>query len=154
VELDDSRPPARSGTDPAWAGRRGRHGCDDRHTRQHGHRIATPRCHHRRQHSVVEHFPWTCAPAGSEGAGVGQCMPTNAPTRRDPCVNRARKVLGSAMAIFERSVGHARIKLYYELEGDGFPVLAIAPGGLRSAATLWRDRPIDPSFLVRDYRII
>lgn len=58
------------------------------------------------------------------------------------------------MAIFERSVGHARIKLYYELEGDGFPVLAIAPGGLRSAATLWRDRPIDPSFLVRDYRII
>lgn len=58
------------------------------------------------------------------------------------------------MAIFERSVGHASIKLRYELEGDGFPVLAIAPGGLRSAATLWRDRPIEPSPLARDYRII
>ena len=37
------------------------------------------------------------------------------------------------MPIFE----HDDIKLYYEEHGTGFPVLLIAPGGMRSAASFW-----------------
>lgn len=59
------------------------------------------------------------------------------------------------MAIFERAVGRARVKLHYDLEGDGFPLLAIAPGGLRSTAKSWRDRPIEPGpALGTDYQVI
>lgn len=59
------------------------------------------------------------------------------------------------MAIFERAAGNARVKLHYEIEGDGFPLLAFAPGGLRSAAALWRDRPIEPGKLFApEYRVI
>lgn len=59
------------------------------------------------------------------------------------------------MAIFERALGHARVELHYEVAGEGFPLLAIAPGGLRSAATLWRDRPIEPGpLLAAEYQVI
>src|SRR5688572_4166186 len=59
------------------------------------------------------------------------------------------------MAIFERALGHARVKLHYQVEGDGFPLLAIAPGGLRSAAASWRDRPIEPGpLLTAEYQVI
>ena len=37
------------------------------------------------------------------------------------------------MPIFEQDA----IKLYYEEHGTGFPVLLIAPGGMRSAASFW-----------------
>ena len=37
------------------------------------------------------------------------------------------------MPIFARN----DIQLYYEERGAGFPVLLIAPGGMRSAASFW-----------------
>lgn len=62
------------------------------------------------------------------------------------------------MPSFERAVvtptGSSRIKLHYEVEGDGFPLLTIAPGGLRSAARLWRDRPIEPRAFCAEYKVI
>ena len=58
------------------------------------------------------------------------------------------------MPIFERAVANGRVKLHYEVEGDGFPLLTIAPGGLRSAAQLWRDRPIEPRAFAAEYRVI
>jgi len=62
------------------------------------------------------------------------------------------------MPIFERAVApftdSGRVKLHYEVAGEGFPLLAIAPGGLRSAAQLWRDRPIEPRAFASEYEII
>lgn len=59
------------------------------------------------------------------------------------------------MAIFERALGSASVKLHYEVEGEGFPLLAIAPGGLRSAAQLWQNRPIEPRpAFGADYQVI
>jgi pimeloyl-ACP methyl ester carboxylesterase len=45
----------------------------------------------------------------------------------------------------------------YDLEGpdDGFPVLLIAPGGMRSANSIWNDMPWNPrAALGGDYRLI
>lgn len=50
------------------------------------------------------------------------------------------------MAIFERG----EIKLHYQVHGEGFPVLLLAPGGMRSAADLWRRAPFDPRELLKD----
>ena len=37
------------------------------------------------------------------------------------------------MPIFERG----ETKLYYEEQGAGFPILLIAPGGMRSSVSFW-----------------
>lgn len=59
------------------------------------------------------------------------------------------------MPLFERAVGRERVELRYDLAGDGFAVLAIAPGGLRSVARSWVDRPIEPTpLLAAEYRVI
>ena len=44
------------------------------------------------------------------------------------------------MAFFERG----DVSLYYEIHGDGFPILLFAPGGMRSAVSFWRSAEWDP----------
>ena len=44
------------------------------------------------------------------------------------------------MAFFERG----EVSLYYEIHGDGFPILLFAPGGMRSAVSFWRGSEWDP----------
>lgn len=45
--------------------------------------------------------------------------------------------------------------IHYDIEGDGYPVLLIAPGGMRSANDLWTDMPWNPRTALRaDYRVI
>lgn len=47
------------------------------------------------------------------------------------------------------------IELYYEEHGAGFPVLLIAPGGMRSAVSLWEKTPWNPiEHLSPNYRVI
>ena len=36
-------------------------------------------------------------------------------------------------------------EIYYELHGNGFPLMIFAPGGLRSEPAFWRDSPSDPA---------
>jgi len=38
--------------------------------------------------------------------------------------------------------------IYYEVHGDGYPLLLIAPGGISSQVEVWRNGPIDP---MRDF---
>lgn len=45
-------------------------------------------------------------------------------------------------------------KIHYELEGEGAPVLTIAPGGMRSAHGLWEGQPWDPRQLSDSYQVI
>jgi pimeloyl-ACP methyl ester carboxylesterase len=55
------------------------------------------------------------------------------------------------MAVFE----NGPVALHYDAEGDGFPVLLIAPGGMRSANELWNNMPWNPrTALASDYRVI
>lgn len=55
------------------------------------------------------------------------------------------------MPIFERD----DIQLYYEEHGAGFPVLLIAPGGMRSAVSYWESTPWNPiEQLAPTYRVI
>jgi pimeloyl-ACP methyl ester carboxylesterase len=55
------------------------------------------------------------------------------------------------MAIFK----HGPVTLHYDVEGEGFPVLLIAPGGMRSANDLWNRMPWNPRTALRDrYRLI
>jgi pimeloyl-ACP methyl ester carboxylesterase len=57
------------------------------------------------------------------------------------------------MAVFER---HG-VAIHYDLEGvdDGFPVLLIAPGGMRSANATWTAMPWNPrAALAGSYRLI
>ena len=52
---------------------------------------------------------------------------------------------------FERD----NIKLYYEIHGEGFPILLFAPGGMRSAASFWRGSEWDPiATLSKDFQVI
>ena len=44
------------------------------------------------------------------------------------------------MAYFKRG----DVSIYYEVHGEGFPVLLIAPGGMRSAIEFWGDGPFNP----------
>ena len=44
------------------------------------------------------------------------------------------------MPLFERDA----VQLYYEQHGEGFPVLLIAPGGMRSAVSAWERSPFNP----------
>jgi pimeloyl-ACP methyl ester carboxylesterase len=55
------------------------------------------------------------------------------------------------MPIYER--GDARI--HYEVHGDGLPVLALAPGGMRSSVPFWYGAPYNPiSHLAADHLVI
>lgn len=55
------------------------------------------------------------------------------------------------MAIYER----AGAKIHYEEHGDGFPVLLIAPGGMKSAIPLWEVAPWNPIDHLKDrFRVI
>ena len=44
------------------------------------------------------------------------------------------------MPVFERD----NIQIYYEVHGEGFPVLLLAPGGMRSAIPVWENTPYNP----------
>lgn len=47
------------------------------------------------------------------------------------------------------------VSIHYDVEGSGFPVLLIAPGGMRSANELWNEMPWNPrTALSNDYRVI
>ena len=55
------------------------------------------------------------------------------------------------MPIFTRG----DMKLYYEEHGKGFPLLLIAPGGMRSAVSFWDKTPWNPiTQLAPHYRVI
>jgi pimeloyl-ACP methyl ester carboxylesterase len=55
------------------------------------------------------------------------------------------------MPIFARD----GIKLYYEEHGSGFPILLIAPGGMRSSVPFWDKAPWNPiQQLAPHYRVI
>lgn len=55
------------------------------------------------------------------------------------------------MPFFERD----NVKLYYEEHGQGFPVLLIAPGGMRSAVPFWSGTPWNPIEQISPhYRVI
>lgn len=50
---------------------------------------------------------------------------------------------------------NGQVSLHYDVEGEGFPVLLIAPGGMRSANALWEGMPWNPrAALSGDYRVI
>ncbi len=45
--------------------------------------------------------------------------------------------------------------IYYEVHGEGFPVLLIAPGGMRSAVSFWENTPWNPiTDLQGDFQVI
>ena len=55
------------------------------------------------------------------------------------------------MPVFKRD----DVELYYEEHGAGFPVLLIAPGGMRSAVSFWERTPWNPiDQLAPHYRVI
>jgi len=45
-------------------------------------------------------------------------------------------------------------KIHYEIDGEGTPILTIAPGGMRSAHDLWDGQPWDPRQLSDNYQVI
>lgn len=49
---------------------------------------------------------------------------------------------------------HGAATIHFDEEGEGFPVLLIAPGGMRSANDLWNDMPWNPRSLADTYRVI
>jgi pimeloyl-ACP methyl ester carboxylesterase len=52
------------------------------------------------------------------------------------------------------SFDHGAATIHFDSEGDGFPILLIAPGGMRSANELWNDMPWNPRTLADTYRVI
>ena len=55
------------------------------------------------------------------------------------------------MASFNRG----DVSIYYEVHGEGFPALLIAPGGMRSAIEFWGDGPFNPvETLPEHFRVI
>lgn len=55
------------------------------------------------------------------------------------------------MSVYENGA----VSIHYDLEGDGYPVLLIAPGGMRSASELWFNMPWNPRAALADrYRTI
>jgi len=59
------------------------------------------------------------------------------------------------MPSYERVTESGIVSLYYEDEGDGFPVLLIAPGGMRSTLSAWQSAPWNPiNELSSQYRVI
>lgn len=58
------------------------------------------------------------------------------------------------MPVFQRD-GDTPATIHYEEHGSGFPVLTLAPGGMRSAGDWWAKMPWNPvTELSRDYRVI
>jgi pimeloyl-ACP methyl ester carboxylesterase len=56
------------------------------------------------------------------------------------------------MPNFERD---GDISIHYEEQGSGFPVLALAPGGMRSSIPFWQRAPFDPLAVLSDqFRVI
>lgn len=52
-------------------------------------------------------------------------------------------------------VARESARLHYDVEGEGFPVFALAPGGLRSANDFWQRAPWNPRARLRDaHRVI
>lgn len=50
---------------------------------------------------------------------------------------------------------HGDLDIYYEEHGSGFPLLLIAPGGMRSAVGFWEGTPFNPIAELRDrFRVI
>ncbi|MEO6570078.1 MAG: alpha/beta hydrolase [Ilumatobacteraceae bacterium] len=51
---------------------------------------------------------------------------------------------------------HGSASLHYDIDGsdDGYPVLLIAPGGMRSANELWNNMPWNPRTALADHRVI
>ena len=46
-------------------------------------------------------------------------------------------------------------EIFYEIEGSGYPILLIAPGGMRSENALWNNMPWNPrKELAREYQLI
>lgn len=55
------------------------------------------------------------------------------------------------MAWFEQG----DLTIRYDIHGEGFPLLLLAPGGMRSAAALWAKAPFDPrQVLADDFQVI
>lgn len=55
------------------------------------------------------------------------------------------------MTFFDNGDAH----LHYDVEGEGFPVLVLAPGGMRSANDMWNGAPWNPRTALTDaYRVI
>ena len=47
------------------------------------------------------------------------------------------------------------VRIYYEVKGDGFPVLLLAPGGMRSSISMWEDVPYNAiERLAPHYKVI
>lgn len=56
------------------------------------------------------------------------------------------------MATFTTADG---AEIYYEVHGEGFPVLLIAPGGMRSAVSFWENTPWNPiTDLEGDFQVV
>jgi len=51
------------------------------------------------------------------------------------------------MPNFERSHG---VTIHYETYGEGFPLLLLAPGGMRSSIRFWERSPFSP---IREFRV-
>jgi len=59
------------------------------------------------------------------------------------------------MPHFERDTDTGPVRLNFEESGSGFPVLLIAPGGMRSTISFWRGMAWDPIVELADrYRVI
>ncbi len=59
------------------------------------------------------------------------------------------------MPSYERATETGIVSLYYEDEGEGFPVLLIAPGGMRSTLSAWQNAPWNPiRQLAANHRVI
>lgn len=55
------------------------------------------------------------------------------------------------MPFFERD----EVRLYYEIHGDGFPVLLLAPGGMHSSIPIWENTAYNPiERLASRYKVI
>jgi len=47
------------------------------------------------------------------------------------------------------------VSIYYEVHGEGFPILLLAPGGMRSTVGFWERMPFNPiSELASSFRVI
>lgn len=55
------------------------------------------------------------------------------------------------MAVFTRG----DVEIYYEEHGEGFPILLLAPGGMRSSVPFWANAPWNPiEHLQKNFRVI
>jgi len=56
---------------------------------------------------------------------------------------------------FQRVTRSGIVNLYYEESGSGYPVLLIAPGGMRSQLSAWENAPWNPiKHLAENFRVI